>query len=230
MSNHLFIPVRGKRVRIVELDNCGRPLEGGEQITSDGFVSVAISAVVEEGAEVIQRKFTGALCVNEKFADSFKRFTVNMEFCGVNPAVLSKVTNAEPYEDYAGDMAGFTVPEGDIEKWFALELWTGLSGQACAEDVEEASGYFLLPFLVAGTPGDITIDGENAVTFSLNNASTKGGNTWGTGLFNVVYDESGNPAPLPVPLDPLDHLLILDTGVAPPPITDELEPLPVPAP
>lgn len=227
MANHVFIPVRGKRVRIVELDSCGRPIEDGNYLVSDGFISVAASAVVEEGAEVTQRKFTGALCVNEKFADSFKRFTVTMEFCGVNPALLTLVTNASGYEDHAGDMAGFTVAEGDIEKWFALELWSGLSGAGCAEGVEEASGYFLLPFLAAGTPGDITVDGENAVTFSMQGAYTKGGNAWGTGMFPVVYDGvSEAPAVLPTALDPLDHLLVIDTGVPAPEITDDLTPIP----
>jgi len=178
------------------------------------------------------KKASGALCVNEKKADSFKRFTVEIEFCGVNPSLLAIVSNAEPYEDYAGDIAGFTVGEGEIDKAFSLELWTGLSGQACLPgQTGEASGYMLLPYVVAGVLGDVTIDGENAVTFSITGAATKGGNGWGVGPYEVVYDTTDPltpvPAVLPTAIDPFDHLLLIDTSLAPPPIACDPTPVPV---
>src|SRR3546814_7790112 len=64
-----------------------------------------------------------------------------MEFCGVDPDLLSVTTNAEPYADYDLENAGFTVAEGTIDKRFSFELWTGLSGRACEPGDEEASGY-----------------------------------------------------------------------------------------
>ena len=220
MPTHYFKPILGKRIRSTVLDNCGNvPSAGTEDVSlaTDGFVTLTLSSEVEEGEEIIQRKASGALCVNEKMADSFKRLTLEMEFCGVNPSLLSHVSNAEPYEDYAGDVAGFTVPEGEIDKYFALELWTGLSGQACGEGADEASGYLLLPFLQAGVLGDIEVNGEDAVTFSLTSAYTLGGNGWGVGPYNVVYNETNEAAPLPTAIDPFDHLLMLDTALAPPP-------------
>lgn len=232
MTTRCFVPVLGKRIRVTGLDVCGLTPAGGtvdSQLTTDGFITITLSSEVEDGAEIISRKASGALCVNEKNADSFKRFTVEIEFCGVNPSLLGFTTNAVPYADYNGDVAGFTVAEGVIEKKFALELWTGLSGQACAPGAEEASGYLVLPFVQAGVLGDIAIDGENAVTFSMTGAYTKGGNAWGVGPYNVVFDGSTPPAagPLPEPLDPLDHLLLMDTGVAPPP--DACDPGPMPS-
>lgn len=221
MPTHCFAPVLGKRLQVTQLDDCGAVIVGtSEYVATDGFVTVTLSSEIEEGTEIIQRNASGALCVNEKMADSFKRFTVEIDFCGVNPSLLSIVTNAEPYEDHAGDIAGFTVPEGEITKRFAFELWTGLSGQAClpGEETDEASGYLLLPFVQAGTLGDITIDGENAVTFQLTGAYTKGGNGWGTGPFLRLRDEEGDPAVLPTALDPYDHLLLIDTALAPPPV------------
>ena len=230
---HCFIPVLGKRIRATKLDVCGRTpaaAAADSYVATDGFISVSLTSEVEDGAEIISKKANGALCVNEMLASSFKRFTVEMEFCGVNPAMLSIVSNAKPYHDYAANTAGFTVPEGMITKKFALELWTGLSGQVCASGAEEASGYLLLPFLQAGVLGDITIDGENAVTFSLSGAYTKGGNSWGVGPFKVLQDAtipaSPVPAPLPLALDPYDHLLLMDTGLAPPPSACSLQPMP----
>jgi len=220
MATHCFIPVLGKRIRVTDLDTCGNypePDAPDAWLATDGFVSVNLTSEVEDGTEIVQRNAFGALCVNEKMSNSFKRFNVEITFCGVNPSLVTKVTNAEPYEDYAGDIAGFTVAEGSIDKKFAFELWTGLSGQACAEGAEDASGYLLLPFVNGGTLGDITIDGENAVTFSLTGAYTMGGNAWGTGPYDVLLDGEGGPAELPTGLDPLDHLLLMDTGLAVPP-------------
>lgn len=288
MATHFFTPVLGKRLRVTELDNCGRVGESANSLTTDGFITITLSSETEAGVEILQKNASGGLCVNERFNDSFKRFTVEVEFCGVNPSLLGIVSNAEPYEDYAGDVAGFTVPEGTIDKWFALELWTGLSGVACAPGEEDASGYLLLPFVASGVLGDITVDGENAVTFSMTGAYTKGQNGWGTGPFDVVnataadvaeqwealtayglgdlvFDdiyyyratEAGTsdsteptppgvgstvvdgtvtweeidsttavPARLPDALDPLDHLLLIDTGLAAPP--SSVDPVPVP--
>jgi hypothetical protein len=219
MPTRCFTPVLGKRIRATRLDSCGRtPASGTEDsvVATSGFISIELSSEVEEGSEIITKKADGSLCVNEMTDSSFKRFTIEMEFCGVDPGLLSLVTNAEAYEDYAGDVAGITIPEGTIDSTFSLELWTGLSGQACPSgDIEEASGYLLLPFVKSGVLGDLEINGEDAISFTMTGAFTKGGNAWGVGPYNVMQD-SGDPAPLPTALHPLDHLLLVETGLAPP--------------
>lgn len=216
MATHKFTPIQGKRVRVTSLDECGRVTSESKSYVSDGFVSVNISSEVEEGAEILTKKFTGALCVNEKNADSFKYFTLELEFCGVDPALLSIVSNAKDYKDAGNDVAGFTVAEGTITKKFALEMWVGLSGQACEEGAQEASGYLLLPFIQSGVIGSLEFGSEDSMTFSLSGARTRGGNGWGKGPHNVVYGADQTPAPLPTALDPLDHLLLMDTGLAVP--------------
>lgn len=228
MTTHVLIPFLGKRIRVTVLDDCGNPPDPSDEdayIATDGFIRVALAAETDTGAEIVTKKADGSLCVNEKLADSFKRFGVEIQFCGVNPNLAALVSNAESYADYAGDIAGFTVPEGPINKRFALELWTGLSGQACAPGVEEASGYILLPFITAGVVGNIEVTGEAAVDFSMTGAATKGGNNWGVGPYNVVKNGATASA-LPTPLDPFDHLLMLDTALAPPPSSAELQAMP----
>jgi hypothetical protein len=218
MATRCFTPLLGKRLRAVALDECGNvPASGAanSMVVTNGFTTISLSAEVEDGSEIITRKADGSLCVNEMTASSFKRFTVEIEFCEVDPGLLAVTTNAEIYENYESVAAGIVVPEGTINKKFSLELWTGLSGEACAPGVEEASGYMLLPFVQAGVLGDLTVDGENAVTFSMTGAYTKGGNAWGAGRF-FVMDDAGVPAVLPTPLDPLDHLLLVATDIAPP--------------
>jgi hypothetical protein len=228
MANHCTIPLLGKRLRVIPMDSCGRVPDGAEYVATDGFVSITLDSEVEDGAEIIVRKANGSLCVNEKRANSFKRFTVEILFCGVNPALLGITTNAKPYVDgYTGDVTGYTVPEGEINKFFSLELWTGLSGGTCEPGAEEASGYILLPLVTAGVIGTIEITGEDAIDFSMTGASTKGGNSWGTGEFEVQLDETGAPAVLNPGVDPFDHFLMIDTGVAPPPESCEPQPFPV---
>lgn len=217
MSTRCFIPVLGKRLRAISLDECGNvPASGtaNSVITTGGFISIQLSSQVEDGVEIITRRADGSLCVNEMASPSFKRFTVEMEFCGVDPGLISVVTNAQIYEDYSNDPIGFTVPEGTIDSKFSLELWTGLSGAACEPGADTASGYLLSPFLNAGVMSDVSIDGENAVTFGMTGAFTKGGNAWGVGSMNVMRDDTDAPAPLPTALDPFDHLLMIETGLA----------------
>jgi hypothetical protein len=228
MTTRCFIPVLGKRLRVTSVTECGAvpaPATVDAWLATDGFVTVTLSAEVEDGTEIIVKNAAGALCVNEKQSPSFKRFTAEIEFCGVNPSLLGMVSSVTPYEDYAGNIAGFTQGEGPIEKFFALELWTGLSGQACEPGAESAGGYLLLPFLQAGTLGGITINGDNAVTFSMTGSYTKGGNAWGVGPY-LVLDDDGDPAALPTALDDDDHLLLVDTSLSPPPAACDPQPAP----
>lgn len=224
-----FPPVFGKRIRATRLDECGNVPEPGtpcSYVATGGFITVSLSSEVEEGVEIFQRRADGVgVCVNEMGPSTFKRFTVEMEFCGVNPDLLDIVTNAETYDDHAGDPSGITISEGPVDGRFALELWTGLSGVQCEPGEESASGYLLLPYVNQGVLGDIEVDGENAVTFSLTGAFTKSGNQWGVGPFDVLQD-GVNPAPLPTALDADDHLLLIDTGLAPPADECDCQPMP----
>lgn len=222
MALHTYTPVKGKRFRLTTLDACGRVHAGSKHIVDDAFVSVTLSAEVEDGESIIQRNMNGVICVNERTSPTFTGFTLEVEFCGVNPAIVTTLTNAQPYNDYASNFAGFTVPEGAVDTKFALELWMGLSGQACGAGADEASGYMLLPFLNAGVSSDIEISGEDAVTFGMTGAYTLSGHQWGQGPYHVVYNASNAASALPTALDSRDHLLMLDTGLAVPAPTEGL--------
>lgn len=220
MATQCFKPIFGKRIRVSLMDSCCRAVTGGScaEIVTDGFISLSLSSEVEDGAEVITRKASGELCVNHKAPNAFKRFTLEMEFCGVDPDLLSFMTNMSAYQDWAGDIAGATAYEGMVDQKFGLEVWTGLAGAACPTGVgvEEASGLITLACVNAGVLGDITIDGENAVSFTMTGAYTVSGNAWGTGVHPVVLN-NGVADLLPTALLPTEPLLIMQTGVAPPP-------------
>jgi hypothetical protein len=221
MATQCFQPIFGKRIRVSKMDSCCRPATGGScaEVITDGFISLNLSSEVEDGAEVITKKASGALCVNVKAPDAFKRFTLEMEFCGVDPDLLSFMTNMAAYGDGAGNVIGATAYEGVVEAKFGLEIWTGIAGASCPTGVgvQEASGYVVLPCVNAGVLGDITVDGENAVSFSMTGAYTVSGNAWNLGVHNVWLNNSGAAAKLPEAILPTEPLLITQTGIAPPP-------------
>ena len=113
MSTKTFTPIRGKRMRVTEIDECGKVLATSKSIVTNGFITVTLSAEVEDGTEITQKLADGSIRVNEKGNPSFKNFGVEIELSGVNPSLISMMTNAEEYTANA-DVAGFTVPEGEI--------------------------------------------------------------------------------------------------------------------
>jgi len=218
MTTRCFKPIFGKRIRVSKMDSSCRAVTGGDcsEIVTDGFISLSLSSETEDGAEIITKKANGALCINHKNPNAFKRFTLEMQFCGVDPDLLSFMTNMTPYQDWAGDVAGATVYEGIVDEKFGLELWTGLADAVAPSGAEEASGYVVLPCINAGVLGDITVDGENAVSFTMQGAYTVSGHSWGVGLHNVLMNGT-TPDLLPEALLPTEPMLIMETGVAPPP-------------
>lgn len=221
-----FAPLLGKIVRITELDKCGLPNDPGTDgfVATDGFITLTLSTETEDGNEILVKKANGGICINKKQPDAFKRFTLEIQFCDVHPVLVSWLTNAKQYVDTAGEVIGFTQGDGDIDKKFAFELWTGTDGNVCAGG-DETSGYILLPFVNGGTIGDITVNGEDAVEFTISGAYTESGNQWGVGPYNIM-SEGGTPAPLPTALDEDDHLLMITTNLAPPESSGDVQEMP----
>lgn len=223
-----FTPILGKRLRITSLDENGNvPASATADVmmVTDGFITVNISAEVEDGTEILTKKADGSYCVNEKQANSLKRLNLEVDFCGVNPSLLALVSNAEGYDNYDGDVAGITIPEGKVTKRFALELWTGLDSSTSVAAGNEGSGYLLLPQVNAGILKDLVADGENALTVGMTGAYTRGNNKWGVGPYDVLLD-TAVASPLPTALDAYDHLLLVQTMLAPPAHSDDLQAMP----
>src|SRR4030066_883000 len=159
MTTTCFSVVRGKRVRVTELDSCGTPVIGGAFVVSDGFIQVALTAELEKGDEFIQKNANGALCINERDPDSLKRLNVTVDWCQVDPDIINLITGAPVEVDggSGGDVVGFRIQEGAADTNWGLEVWTGLGGDQCT-DGDVSYGYVLVPFITGATLGDITIE------------------------------------------------------------------------
>lgn len=219
MATKCFPVLRGRRIRLTRLDGCGRPVYGPDSVVvTKGFVSVALTANIDEGEAITVTNASGENCINEPAVPTLNGFGVAITFCGVEPDAMSIAAGQEPYLDYAGDSAGFTIDTAVSlnDTAFALEMWMGSpSGDACAGEVGEGSyGYVLLPFVQGGILGDFTVENA-AINLAISNAATKTGGNWGVGPYDVLYDDV-DPAPLPRALTSTEPFLLVQTTLAPP--------------
>ena len=224
MSTKSMKIVRGKRVRVTRLDDCGTPPTTGDPFgyaVSSGFVTVTMSPQNEEGEELLLLSADGELCVNDQSKHNFKRWNLSIELCDIDPEMVALLTKVTLETDGDGNTVGFRSVEGRIDEEFAFELWSGIADQDCADG--EEYGYLLFPFVAGGTFADLTI--ENGVaTLTIENAFTKTGGQWGVGPYDVVPDEYGAAGPLGVAIQPGEHHVQRLTTVAPPAPTAGAQP------
>ena len=221
MATNSFPLVRGRTMRVTKTDGCCAPAyeEEDGMVVTDGFVSVALTANINEPEEILVTNANGQTCVRDAGCAEFQGYSVEVTFCEVTPCLFSLVTGQPSVVNADGDIVGFRMNSGinGCGSGFALEVWMGVPGVACTGEAG-GFGYLLLPCLQGGVIGDFTIENA-AITFTITGASTKDGNGWGVGPYDVVDDGTG-PASLPSPLDPDDHLYVSFTTVAPPTETD----------
>lgn len=229
MAQQCFPLVGGSVMRVTRLDGCGRPDATDpncQQVTSDGFVSIEVTANIEEGDAISVTNAAGKVCVSQTPCPTLTGYSVNMTFCNVDPDLFAMTTGQKSVLDPAtGDGIGFRVNTGEsgCDRGFALEVWSAVPGVTCPvddqgnpiEDAEKPSGYILFPFLQGGVFGDFTIEND-AVSFVVQGATTKDGSGWGVGPYDVTLDDAAEAGPLSTPIGAKDHMHVQVTYVAPP--------------
>jgi len=216
-----FSPIRGRAMRATKLDRCGRPETGDNvAIETDAFVEITMTARVTEGETITVTKANGKQCVNDKGVSTWDGWTVNIQFCGVNPYLFTMLTGMPVVLDAEGVAVGFkAIDNANLDaNAAALEVWNDIPGDTCSvEGAEGTWAYSLLPFLKGGVLANRTIN-NGAVDFTIQNMETKPGSGWGVGPYDVTLGESGLPGPL-LPtqaIGPNDHELLMVVNVAPP--------------
>jgi len=232
MSSETFPIINGRVMRVTRLDNCGVPAYGDYvTVTSEGFVSVAVTANYDDGEAIQVKNANGRFCVNKPAEPEMESLEVEVAFCDVDPDLYSAITGFPVIRDpLTGAAIGFSIRRsvrpGDV-RW-ALEIWSDATDSGGCDLGDFPYVYQLWPFLQGAKIGDYTIE-NNAVTFTATGALSLDNNGWLTGPYEVVTDESGDPDVLQDPLDPMDHELIVRTIVPPPLPSDGLVPLDDPA-
>lgn len=217
-TSKCFSLLRGRALRSTKLDGCGGVVLGPDsQVTTTGFITVALTANTDEGTTVQVQNAAGENCILDTPAPKFLNYGVEIAYCGVNPDLIAQQTGQATVVDDDGLAVGFGVDD-DVDasaSGFAIEMWSTVPTAACAPGETAAYGYFLLPFLQGGVLGDFTV-ANDAINFTLSGAVTKSGNHWGTGPYNVVDDGSGNAVDLLTAIPTTRHLHVQYTTIAPP--------------
>jgi hypothetical protein len=222
MGSQCFSLVRGRALRVTKLDGCGRVLPGSRaQVTTEGFISVGLTANTEEGETISVTNAAGKVCILDEPSPSFTGYSIEVAFCGVDPELFSLMTGQNVVLNADGtDAIGFRMNSGVslAGSGFALEMWSNVPVAACDASGGASYGYFLIPFVQGGVLGDFTVE-NGAINFTLSGATSKDGNEWGVGTADVVRDDTGTPSPLLEALDSKDHLHMQLTTVPPPTVT-----------
>lgn len=218
-------PLGGTRMRATKLDSCGAFLTGVSscQVVSNGFVSIERTAEYEDPTEIVVLNANGDICLKDRRPAQFKWYTYNITFCEVDPELYGLITGSTLVLNDATptpSAVGWRTKEGVTgvgSTSFALEVWTRLGNEVCSAS-NQPYGYYLAPWIVEGTPGDVTFE-NGAVSFMMTNARTNPGSLWGTGptTYLVRRDAvSGTPEVLLTAIGPLDHDHFERVTVAPP--------------
>jgi hypothetical protein len=193
--------VRAPAARVTRLGPCGELSETGcDFATTSSFVDITLTKVLQDRQDALQLNANGDICVDKPKAPILRWYEVTITFCNVDPELFN-IVSAEPLvlNDAATPEAiGWcTLPDSPSASNFALEFWTGTDDDDCDDD-DVTYGYGLLPRIVQGMIGDVTITNGN-INFTVTGI-TRGANQWGTGPYNVIINESGPNIGLPGPL------------------------------
>lgn len=215
-----FSLIRGRSLRATKLDGCGNPVPGSQStVTTDGYISVALTANTEEGETIDIVNAAGKRCVYDVPAPTFTGYGIEITLCGVDPNLVNLLTG-QPLvfdDETVPEVVGFRI-NSDVDlddSGFGLELWTGLPSAACEPGETQQYGYLLVPFVKGGVLGDFTVE-NGAVNFQITGALSKDGSGWGVGPYDVILDNADAPSPLLTAIDPKDHLHVQVTSLAPP--------------
>lgn len=221
--------VRGRVARVTRLDGCARPVIGEyNQAVTEGVITATFTANQNETEEISVVNMNGKRCVFEPSLPELSGYSVDVQFCAVEPELFEIITGQTLVFDALGTVVGLEI-DTQIkldDKGFALEIFAGSQSVDACEDpnAEGQYGYLLLPRLQGGILGDFTVE-NGAINFTITGAATRDGNQWGNGPYAVDRDADGDPAPLFQALSRTAALRMQITTVAPPEPTDGARPL-----
>ena len=210
------------RLRLTRLDECGAPDPGPTgTLVTNGFVNVDASPVYLDPEEITQLNGNGDLCIDDQGNPQLRWLNLTMVMCQVDPVAYNIITGNPLVVDDATptpNTVGFRLnSEVTGTANFALEIWSGISGQSCDAEGNKQYGYWLFPYVVQARVGDWSM--ANAALNLTLTARTSVGSGWGTGpaAYTVRRDAvSDTPEVILTAIDDNDHVHFEVVTVAPP--------------
>lgn len=217
-----FAPIRVPAIRVTALDACGAVSTSAcSSVSSTGIITIEQTAEYNERQDFFTLNADGQPCVTDTSPPILKWINVVITFCKVDPEMWTILTG-EPLvlDDAATPRAiGFRTREGSVNTVnFGFEAWSRISGSNNCSGGVLQFGYFLLPWMIEGTAGDLTL--QNGLANFTVNARTRSSSLWGVGPYNIRLVQSGadtgEARPLLTAIAVGDHRHIQLTTLAPP--------------
>lgn len=197
MANQCAGLARGRAMRLTRLDACGVPVEGPDStIVTSGFAQVVTTPVYQDAEEIQVPNANGEMCIDDQADPALRWLSTAITLCQINPIAINILTG-DPivFNDATptADSVGFRIDSAVTgTASFALELWSGMPGQACGVGGAEQFGYWLYPFVVQAQFGEWTL-GNAGLTIDIT-ARTSGGSGWGVGPYADVRRDAATEA------------------------------------
>jgi hypothetical protein len=206
--------IKGRRLRLTALDECGVPDTVGTcaSIVTEGFITVTWSLEVEEGEEYTQKNAWGDFCISEKDSDRIKWVNVSFSLCEIDPGILQMVGGGNAVTNGA-DTIGATFGQEPNPLAFGVEVWTKMAGAGACSGGTPEWGYFVTPYVRNGMlDGDITVE-NGPLSSGLKGEAIGASDAWGVGPYgdNPMLNVAGFPAG--------DIFGLVTTTVQPPAVT-----------
>lgn len=191
---------RGRAMRLTRLDACGNPVEGlCSTLVTDGFILVTDTANYQDPEDITQSNANGELCVDDQSDPALRWLDLEIQLCNVDPNAINFMTGDPLVLDdaVAPNTVGYRIDSALTGTGnFALEVWSGVPGQACAPGGFPTLGYHLFPWVKQAQFGERSV--QNAPYTITLTARTQAGSPWGVGPYNIRRD-----AVTPATLEPL---------------------------
>lgn len=191
---------RGKMLRVTKLDECGAVVTGeGSSLVMKAFVSGTLTPNYLEPEEISQADANGDRCIDDQSDVALRWIDISLIVCTTDPTMINLITGDPLVLDDAAtpNTVGFRI-DADLSGSanFALEMWSGVTGQACAVGGFPKYGYWLFPWVKDARWGEWVVqNGALTLTFT---ARAVIGSGWGVGPYDVRRD-----AVTPATLEPL---------------------------
>jgi hypothetical protein len=223
MASICYPVLRVPAVRLTKLDACGTVVDSAaSSATSSGIITIEQTAELEDRQDYFTLNADAQPCITDTSPPILKWINVTITFCQVDPE-LYNIATAEPLvlNDVTPtpQAVGFRTRQGSVNNSnFGFEAWTRIGGSTACAAGELQYGYFLLPWMVEGMVGDLTL--ENGAANFVITARTNPNSLWGAGPYNVIkLAATGEPSPLLVPIASGDHRHMQLTTLPPPTVT-----------
>lgn len=208
MATKILKSLKGRRMRLTRLDECGDPVVGScSSIVTSGFIKVELSLETEDGEEYQSKNAWGDYCVNEKDRPRNKWGNIMLEMCEINPDALDIIAGAAAITDGTDTIGASFGPDGSTAA-FAIEVWTKASGAECQATPEY--GYFVAPYVINGNlEGPLVIE-NGVMSLSMKGEAIAATSDWGVNPYadNPLLTVAGFPVG--------DFFALVRTTVAPP--------------